>query len=91
MVIFAKVRGIPKPEIAWFRDGKPLKSGDYRYNIFEKEDCNYFEIDNISILDTGEYTCTASNVMGAVYSAISIIVEGWLSRNLVLILILTSC
>lgn len=29
----------------------------------------------MSILDTGEYTCTASNVMGAVYSAINIVVE----------------
>ncbi len=75
-MILTKVRGIPKPEIAWFRDGKPLKSGDNRYTIFEKDDCNYFEIENISILDTGEYTCTASNVMGAVYSAISVIVEG---------------
>lgn len=35
----------------------------------------------MSILDTGEYTCTASNVMGAVYSAISIIVEGMMRKK----------
>ena len=63
MVIFAKVRGIPKPEIAWFRDGKPLKSGDYRYNIFEKEDCNYFEIDRIWY--GLNYGCVAKNISGA--------------------------
>lgn len=69
---------MPKPEVSWFRDGKPLKSelDDIRYKIYEQNECHYFEIDNVSILDTGEYTCTASNVMGAVYSAINIIVEG---------------
>jgi hypothetical protein len=78
-------KGVPKPEISWFRDGKPLGKSeldDIRYKISEKDDCNYFEIDNVSILDTGEYTCTASNVMGAVYSAINIIVEGYLGANI---------
>ena len=72
-----KVTGIPSPEVCWFRDGKPInpEPDDLRFKIYKKDDCNYFEIDNISILDTGEYTCTASNVMGAVYSAINILVE----------------
>ena len=70
--------GIPKPEITWFRDGKPLKidDDDRRYKKYEKDGSSLFEIKNVSILDTGEYTCTASNVMGAVYSAINLVVEG---------------
>lgn len=75
--LLSKVTGIPTPEICWFRDGKPFNSEpkDNRIKIYDKDGCNYFEIINISILDTGEYTCTASNVMGAVYSAINILVE----------------
>ena len=78
LIIFCKVTGVPKPEVHWFRDGKPLRSesGDDRFRIYEQEDGSFFEIDNVSILDTGEFTCTASNVMGAVYSAINIVVEG---------------
>jgi len=70
--------GIPKPEVSWFRDGKPLKLeiGETRYKIFEVDNTSYLEIENVSILHTGEYTCTASNVMGAVYSAINVVVEG---------------
>jgi hypothetical protein len=44
---------------------------------YEIDDCSYFEIENVSILDTGEYTCTASNIMGAVYCAVKINVEGY--------------
>ena len=78
MVLFVLILGIPKPEISWFRDGKPIRldAEETRYKIVDKENTSYFEIENVSILDTGEYTCTASNVMGAVYSAINIIVEG---------------
>ncbi|RNA34764.1 muscle M-line assembly unc-89-like [Brachionus plicatilis] len=77
LTLLTQVSGIPNPEICWFRDGKPLshEPEDKRIKIYEKEKCSYFEISNISILDTGEYTCTASNVMGAVYSAINILVE----------------
>ena len=83
MQISFKVSGIPKPEITWFRDGKPLKieEDDRRYKKYEKDGCSLFEIKTVSILDTGEYTCTASNVMGAVYSAINLVVEGSLLFN----------
>lgn len=75
------IQGTPKPEVFWFRDGKQIKkktdSDDNRISYtYEIDDCNYFEIENVSILDTGEYTCTASNVMGAIYCAIKINVEG---------------
>ncbi len=69
---------MPKPEVSWFREGKPLRidSSDNRYNLFEKDEKCFLEIENISILDAGEFTCTVSNVMGAVYSAFNIVVEG---------------
>lgn len=78
LLVSTKVTGIPKPEVSWFKEGKPIKpeEDDLRYKVYNKEDNDFFEIDNVSILDTGEFTCTASNVMGAVYSAFNIIVEG---------------
>lgn len=71
-----KVKGVPKPEISWFKNGKPLRQeDDKRFSMYENNDEQYFEINNVSILDTSEYTCTASNFMGAVYSAVNILVE----------------
>ena len=62
--------------MSWFREGKPIKLDDMRFKSYELDECNYFEIDNLSILDAGEYTCTASNVMGAVFCAVDISIEG---------------
>jgi hypothetical protein len=73
----SKVNGIPPPQICWFKEGKPIReSDDSRFKIYTGEDgLSYFEIDNTSILDAGEYTCTASNVMGAVFSPINVVIE----------------
>ena len=68
-------QGIPKPEVSWFKEGKPIKFDDIRYKAYEKDERNYFEIESISLLDAGEYTCTASNVMGAIFSSIKISIE----------------
>ena len=82
--VMSKVTGVPTPEIAWFREGRPLRlREDTRYRIYDEPPTtpsggavSYFEIDNTSILDSGEYTCTASNMMGAVYGSISVTIEG---------------
>lgn len=53
---------------------------DLRYNIFEKDEKHFLELDTISILDSGEFTCTASNSMGSAYCAFNITVEGNLKK-----------
>ncbi len=68
--------GDPMPEISWFREGKPIKTDDGRLKTYNLNESSYFEIDKVSILDCGEYTCTASNVMGAIYCNVKVSVEG---------------
>jgi hypothetical protein len=55
--------------------GKPLEDDGY-HRIYDQNGENYLEIPKISILDAGEYSCIATNMMGAVYSTFTICVEG---------------
>jgi len=60
---------------------KPLEDDGY-HRIYDRNGENYLEIPKISILDAGEYSCIATNMMGAVYSKFTICVEGTtISRN----------
>ncbi|CAF3134462.1 unnamed protein product [Rotaria sp. Silwood2] len=72
--IFAKVIGNPAPQVVWIRLGKPLEDDGY-HQIYDRNGENYFEIPKISILDAGEYSCIATNMMGAVYSTFTVCVE----------------
>lgn len=74
--VSTKVQGTPKPVVSWFRDGKPIKLDEMRFKSYELDGMDHFEIDNLSILDAGEYTCTASNVMGAIFCTVDISIEG---------------
>ncbi len=74
--VFVKVEGVPRPVVSWFKEGKPVKLDDMRLKVYENEGLNFFELDNVSLLDAGEFTCTASNLMGAVFCAVNVTVEG---------------
>jgi hypothetical protein len=60
--------------------GKPLEDDGY-HRIYDRNGENYLEIPKISILDAGEYSCIATNMMGAVYSNFTICVEGIKSKS----------
>jgi len=66
-----------------------VKLDEMRLKSYELDDMNYFEIDNLSILDAGEYTCTASNIMGAIFCTVDISIEGLFLRILFFIVIYT--
>ena len=68
-------KGNPGPQVVWAAFGKPLKDDGY-HRIYDRNGENYLEIPKISILDAGEYSCIATNMMGAVYSNFTICVEG---------------
>ncbi len=61
--------------MVWLGLGKPLEDDGY-HRIYDRNGENYLEIPRISILDAGEYSCVATNMMGAVYSTFTICVEG---------------
>ena len=67
--------GNPAPQVVWVGLGKPLEDDGY-HRIYDRNGENYLEMPKISILDAGEYSCIATNMMGAVYSKFTICVEG---------------
>ncbi len=67
--------GNPAPQVLWVRLGKSLEDDGY-HQIYDRNGENYFEIPKISILDAGEYSCIATNMMGAAYSTFTVCVEG---------------
>ncbi len=72
--------GNPAPQVVWVGLGKPLEDDGY-HRIYDRNGENYLEIPKISILDAGEYSCIATNMMGAVYSNFTICVEGIKSKS----------
>ncbi|CAF4044788.1 unnamed protein product [Adineta steineri] len=72
--ICSKVIGNPAPQILWVRLDKPLEDDGY-HRIYDRNGENYLEIPKISILDAGEYSCIATNMMGAAYSKFVVSVE----------------
>ena len=58
--------GHPKPEIAWFKNGKTVHE-DARYDLYEDRGVYYLEICSASGIDAGDYTVTATNALGTVY------------------------
>lgn len=67
--------GNPAPQVVWVGLGKPLEDDGY-HRIYDRNGENYLEMPKISILDAGEYSCIATNMMGAVYSKFTLCVEG---------------
>ena len=66
-----RVYGAPKPKVVWRKgSGEQLTGG--RYKIFS--DGN-LQIDDISLVDAGEYSCTATNRIDSVMARGNIIVR----------------
>jgi Immunoglobulin I-set domain len=61
--------------VSWFKDGKPLKTGD---GITVSREADIFKIQVIkcSAESAGEYTCTASNTAGSACCTANVIVAG---------------
>ncbi|XP_074662623.1 protein Obscurin-like [Tubulanus polymorphus] len=73
--IFCKVSGQPVPVVTWYKEGKPLRSGG-NISMFNEDDSHYLVILKSSLLDAGEYTCTANNDAGAVFCTLKLTIEG---------------
>jgi hypothetical protein len=62
--------------VSWFKDGKPLKTGD-GITISRDEDVFKIQVARCSSESAGEYTCTASNAAGSACCTANVIVTGW--------------
>ncbi|MEE6505501.1 hypothetical protein FKM82_005546 [Ascaphus truei] len=56
--LHCRFTGHPKPRITWFRDSKPLQSGD---GIKISHDGSELSIQRAGVFNTGHYTCLATN------------------------------
>lgn len=62
--------------VSWFKEGKPLKSADNLTIGSEGSDVYYVQLKNCNKTDSGEYTCTASNLAGGAFSTVNVTVKG---------------
>uniref|UniRef100_A0A1Y9HDM7 Titin n=1 Tax=Anopheles funestus TaxID=62324 RepID=A0A1Y9HDM7_ANOFN len=60
----AKLVGVPRPEIQWYKNETPIHAGD-RYKMKYEGDCCCLYIKECEPEDTGLYSCTATNREGS--------------------------
>lgn len=61
------VQGVPKPNITWYLNNKPIPDGDFRLNKIQQNDGTVkLIINNVTPNDKGLYTVKASNPLGEV-------------------------
>ena len=75
LTLNAKVTGLPRPEVAWFRNDKPVSSlPDHRPTYDDK--CCTLKVLKINMDQQGEYKCVATNSAGTAECSANIVVEG---------------
>ncbi|KAM5336350.1 myosin light chain kinase, smooth muscle isoform 1-T2 [Glossophaga mutica] len=61
-----EVSGIPKPQVTWFLEGAPVRRREGTMEIYEDGGSHYLCLLRARARDSGNYSCTASNVRGQV-------------------------
>ena len=58
------VNGLPRPEVEWLLNGRPLDISTFNGRINYLSDGQQLEINYAEVEDTARYTCIASNEAG---------------------------
>ncbi|ELK23349.1 Myosin light chain kinase, smooth muscle [Myotis davidii] len=61
-----EVSGIPKPQVAWFLEGVPVRRREGTVEIYEDGGSHYLCLLRARARDSGRYSCVASNIRGQV-------------------------
>ncbi|KAM6161405.1 myosin light chain kinase, smooth muscle isoform 1-T1 [Erethizon dorsatum] len=69
------VSGIPKPEVAWFLEGIPVRTREGTTEVYEDGGSYYLCLLRARTRDSGQYSCTASNSRGQVSCSWTLRVE----------------
>uniref|UniRef100_A0A8C3RA48 Myosin light chain kinase, smooth muscle n=1 Tax=Cyanoderma ruficeps TaxID=181631 RepID=A0A8C3RA48_9PASS len=59
----SKVSGKPKPDVEWFKEGRPIIAGE-DVQIYEEDGIHCLWIKKACLRDSGSYSCTAVNPKG---------------------------
>ncbi|CAH6792292.1 Mylk [Phodopus roborovskii] len=70
-----EVSGIPKPEVAWFLEGIPVRRREGIIEVYEDGASHYLCLRKARMRDSGRYSCTASNRLGQVSCSWTLLVE----------------
>uniref|UniRef100_A0A2R9A960 Myosin light chain kinase, smooth muscle n=1 Tax=Pan paniscus TaxID=9597 RepID=A0A2R9A960_PANPA len=70
-----EVSGIPKPEVAWFLEGTPVRRQEGSIEVYEDAGSHYLCLLKARTRDSGTYSCTASNAQGQVSCSWTLQVE----------------
>ena len=65
--------GLPDPTIEWTKDGEVIPNSSQRYRMHRS---GSLEFSTLSVEDSGDYECTATNEAGTVSKEISLTVQG---------------
>ncbi|KAM7132198.1 myosin light chain kinase, smooth muscle isoform 1-T3 [Molossus nigricans] len=70
-----EVSGIPKPQVTWFLEGAPVRRREGTNEMYEEGGVHYLCLLRARLRDSGNYSCTASNVRGQVSCAWTLLVK----------------
>ncbi|XP_017775027.1 PREDICTED: titin [Nicrophorus vespilloides] len=66
--------GTPTPQVSWCKNGAEFKGGNNAKVTYE-HNCARIELKNVTINDSGKYTCTAINEAGKAISTADLVVR----------------
>ncbi|XP_042637334.1 myosin light chain kinase, smooth muscle [Orycteropus afer afer] len=70
-----EISGVPKPKVAWFLEGVPMRRQEGTIEIYEDAGSHYLCLLRARVRDSGSYSCTASNVRGQVSCSWALLVK----------------
>lgn len=76
--------GVPEPQIKWIHNGKPIQEAPP--NPRRKVSSNKIVIEQLTMKDTGNYGCNATNSYGYVYKDVYVNVLGLFALVLLIII-----
>lgn len=62
-------------KISWKKDTSPITNGE-KYKISRNGDVQTLEISSLSVADSGEFTCVATCILGAISCSSTVTVLG---------------
>ncbi|XP_047646555.1 myosin light chain kinase, smooth muscle isoform X2 [Phacochoerus africanus] len=70
-----EVSGVPKPEVTWFLDGAPVRRREGTFEVYEAGGSHYLCLPRARARDSGNYSCTATNIRGQVSCTWTLLVK----------------
>jgi len=74
-----QARGVPQPEVRWFKDQQPLQASQHVQMMTGADGVQELLLTKLERADVGIYTCEAKNVLGSSRTQTSLMSETFLN------------